>query len=95
MAVTKSPPTTGTGRRRVDSGVSPKLVEAGLGLLAVFSTLGAALMSHADVRFLDRVVAEIDGALVSASDVAIARALGLFELNPAASPDGAALRPAR
>jgi hypothetical protein len=39
-------------------------------------------MSHADVRFVDRVVAEIDGAPVTASDVAIARALGLFELNP-------------
>jgi hypothetical protein len=45
--------------------------------------LGAAVMSHADARFLDRVVAEIDGAPVTASDVAIARALGLFELNAA------------
>jgi hypothetical protein len=58
------------------------LVGVALGLLAVFDTPGAALMSHADGRFLDRVVAEIDGALVTASDVAIARALGLFELNP-------------
>ena len=40
-------------------------------------------MSHADVRFLDRVVAEIDATLVPASDVAIARALGLFDLTPA------------
>jgi hypothetical protein len=40
-------------------------------------------MSHADIRFVDRVVAEIDGAPVAASDIAIARALGLFELNPA------------
>ena len=56
---------------------------AALGLLAVFGALGAALTSHADVRFLDGVVAEIDGALVAASDVAIARALGLFELHPA------------
>jgi hypothetical protein len=53
-----------------------------LGLLAVLGTLGAAGLSHADVRFLDRVVAEVDGALVTASDVAIARALGLFELYP-------------
>ena len=62
---------------------SPKLVRAALRLLAVFCTLGVALTSHADVRFLDEVVAEIDGALVAASDVAIARALGLFELHPA------------
>ena len=40
-------------------------------------------MSHADVRFLDRVVAEIDATPVPASDVAIARALGLFDLTPA------------
>jgi hypothetical protein len=51
--------------------------------LLVFCTLGATVMSHADVRFLDRVVAEIDGAPVTASDVAIARALGLFELSAA------------
>ena len=40
-------------------------------------------MSHADVRFLDQVVAEIDSTPVPASDVAIARALGLFDLTPA------------
>jgi hypothetical protein len=83
MAAAKSLPATGAGGRRANSGATPKLVGAALSLLAVFCTLGAALMSHADVRFLDRVVAEIDGALVTASDVAIARALGLFELNPA------------
>jgi hypothetical protein len=62
---------------------SPRLVGAALGLLAALCAAGAASMSHADVRFVDRVVAEIDGALVTASEVAIARALGLFELNPA------------
>jgi hypothetical protein len=82
MAAAKSLPATGARGRRADPGSSPKLARAALGLLAVFGTLGAALMSHADVRFVDRVVAEIDGALVTASDVAIARALGLFELNP-------------
>ena len=46
---------------RADSGASPKLVGAALGLFAVFGALGAALMSHADVRFVDRVVAAIDG----------------------------------
>jgi hypothetical protein len=83
MAAAKSLPATGAGERRADSGASPKLVGAALSLLAIFCTLGAALMSHADVRFLDRVMVEIDGALVTASDVAIARALGLFELHPA------------
>jgi hypothetical protein len=77
-----SPPVIPTGRRRPDS-ASSKLFGAALGLLAVFGTLGAALTSHADVRFLDRALAEIDGALVTVSDVAIARALGLFELSPA------------
>jgi hypothetical protein len=83
MAAAKSLPATGTWERRADSGASPKLVGAALGLLAVLGVLGAAAMSHADIRFVDRVVAEIDGAPVTASDVAIARALGLFELNPA------------
>ena len=81
-AAVKSLPASGEAGRRADSGAFPKLVGAALGLLAVFGTLGAAVLSHADVRFLDRVVAEVDGALVTASDVAIARALGLFELNP-------------
>ena len=81
-AAVKSLPAPGEAGRRADSGAFPKLVGAALGLVAVFGTLGAAVLSHADVRFLDRVVAEVDGALVTASDVAIARALGLFELNP-------------
>jgi hypothetical protein len=83
MAAAKSPALAGTGERRADSGALPKLVGAALGLLAVLGVLGPAVMSHADVRFLDRVLAEIDGAPVTASDVAIARALGLFELHPA------------
>jgi hypothetical protein len=83
VAAARSLPPPRAGGRRADSGASPTLTEAALGLLAVLCTLGAAVMSHADVRFLDRVVAEIDGALVTASDVALARALGLFELNPA------------
>ena len=82
MAAPNSPRAISAGRRRADS-ASSKLVGAALGLLAVFGVLGATLTSHADVRFLDRALAEIDGALVAASDVAIARALGLFELHPA------------
>jgi hypothetical protein len=81
-AAVKSHPAAGEAGRRADSGALPKLVGAALGLLALFGTLGVAVLSQADVRFLDRVVAEVDGALVTASDVAIARALGLFELNP-------------
>jgi hypothetical protein len=76
-------PATPTGDAERSQDASPKLVRAALRLLAVFCTLGVALTSHADGRFLDEVVAEIDGALVAASDVAIARALGLFELHPA------------
>ena len=83
MAAAKCLPATGAGGCRAGSGASRKLAGAALGLLAVFGPLGAAAMSHADVRFFDRAVAEIDGALVTASDVAIARALGLFDLNPA------------
>ena len=69
--------------RRADPGASRKLAGATLAFLAVFGTLGASPMSHADVRFLDRVVAEIDATPVPASDVALARALGLFDLTPA------------
>jgi hypothetical protein len=76
-------PATPTGGAERTPEASPKLVRAVLRLLAVFCTLGAVVMGHADVRFLDRVVAEIDGTPVTASDVAIARALGLFELHPA------------
>lgn len=82
-AAAHSPSATSVRACRADSGALPKLVGAALGLFAVFGALGAALTSHADVRFLDRVVAAIDGAPVTASDVAIARALGLFDLKPA------------
>ena len=82
MAASNGPAATLTARRRADSG-SSKLVGAALGLLAVCGMLGATLTSHAEVRFLDGVVAEIDGVPVTATDVAIERALGLFGLSPA------------
>ena len=82
-AAARSPSATPTRACRAAPGASPKLVGAVRGLLGVIVVLGAAVMSHADVRCVDRVVAEIDGAPVTASDVAIARALGLFELDPA------------
>ena len=82
MAVNGPVATPGPGRRE-DSGASRRLAGATLAFLAVFGTLAVSPKSHADVRFLDRVVAEIDAIPVPASDVAIARALGLFELTPA------------
>lgn len=78
MQVNRPAATLGWGRF-ADSGAS----RATLAFLAIFGTLAASWMSHADIRFVDRIVAEIDGVPVAASDVAIARALGLFELNPA------------
>ena len=36
--------------------------------------------------WLDGVVAEVDGAVITASDVALARALSLFDLQPSAEP---------
>ena len=54
--------------------------------LAVLWILGAAGPGRAEVRFVDAVVAEVDGTVVTASDVALARALGLFALGPAAGP---------
>jgi hypothetical protein len=40
----------------------------------------------AEARVVDAVVAEIGGAIVAAGDVALARALGLFDLAPARGP---------
>jgi hypothetical protein len=82
MAVNRPAATLREGRG-ADSGASRKFARATLAFLAAFGALGTSPMSHADVRFLDRVVAEIDSTPVPASDVAIARALGLFDLTPA------------
>ena len=54
--------------------------------LIVLGLLAAAATGRTEVRFVDSVVAEVDGAVVAASDVALARALGLFGLTPAAGP---------
>jgi hypothetical protein len=58
--------------------------------LVVLGVLAAVATGRTEVRFVDSVVAEVDGALVAASDVALARALGLFGLAPAAGPLSAA-----
>jgi hypothetical protein len=54
-------------------------------LVALSATAG-----HAEIRFVDSLVAEVAGAVVAASDVALARALGLFGLTPAAGALSAA-----
>jgi hypothetical protein len=58
--------------------------------LIVLGFLSAVSTGRTEVRFVDAVVAEVDGAVVAASDVALARALGLFGLAPAAGPLSAA-----
>jgi hypothetical protein len=58
--------------------------------LVFLGVVAAGATGRTEVRFVDSVVAEIDGAVVAASDVALARALGLFGLLPAASPLSAA-----
>jgi hypothetical protein len=59
-------------------------------VLAVLSALAVAGAGQAESRFVDGVVAEVDGAAVTASDVALVRALGLFGLVPATGPVSAA-----
>jgi hypothetical protein len=59
------------------------LTRALLGLLVAFA-IGAAIPADAAATFLDAVLAEVDGAIVTASDAAIGKALGLFGLE--ASP---------
>jgi hypothetical protein len=50
----------------------------------------AALLAAAPASFLDAVVGELNGKTITASDIALARALGLFGLSPSASPIDAA-----
>jgi hypothetical protein len=53
-----------------------------LAVAAIWSALAWAGAARAEERFLDRLVAEADGAIVTASDIALGRALGLFGLTP-------------
>jgi len=57
-------------------------VSAGLALVLVAAT--SAPPAVAEVRFVDAVLAEVGGTLVTASDLALARALGLSGLLPSA-----------
>jgi hypothetical protein len=59
-------------------------------LVLLLCGLALAAPARAEVRFVDAVVAEVGGAVVTASDVALARALGLLGLAPAAGPLSAA-----
>jgi hypothetical protein len=52
--------------------------------LVVLGVLATVATGRTEVRFVDSVVAEVEGTVVTASDVALARALGLFGLTPAA-----------
>src|SRR5262245_37459440 len=54
--------------------------------MIVLGFLVAASSGRTEVRFVDSVVAEVEGSVVAASDIAVARALGLFGLAPAAGP---------
>jgi hypothetical protein len=53
-----------------------------LAVAAISSALAGAGSAGAEVRLLDRLVAEADGAIVTVSDIALGRALGLFGLTP-------------
>jgi hypothetical protein len=58
--------------------------------LVFVGVLAAVATGRTEVRFVDSVVAEVEGSVVAASDVALARALGLFGLAPAAGSLSAA-----
>lgn len=53
---------------------------------AILSVLIWTGPARAETRFLDGLVAEADGVVVTASDVALGRALGLFGLTPTSGP---------
>lgn len=55
------------------------MIRALAGLLVAVA-IGAAIPADAAATFLDAVLAEVDGAIVTASDAAIGKALGLFGL---------------
>lgn len=56
---------------------------------ALAAAKGAGALAAGPGGFVDAVLAEADRRLVTASDVAVARALGLFGLQPSAAPIGA------
>jgi hypothetical protein len=57
-----------------------------LAAAAILSALAWTGSAHAEEPFLDGLVAEVDGMVVTASDVALGRALGLFGLTPTGGP---------
>ena len=61
-----------------------------MAVAAILSVLAGSGSGHAEGVFLDGVVAQVDGAVVTASDVALGRALGLFGLTPSTGPVAAA-----
>ena len=55
-------------------------------IATIFGVLAGTGSVRAEESFLDGVVAQVDGVVVTASDVALGRALGLFGLTPATGP---------
>jgi hypothetical protein len=53
---------------------------------AILSVLAWTGSARAEALFLDGLVAEVDGVVVTASDVALGRALGLFGFTPTSGP---------
>jgi hypothetical protein len=58
--------------------------------IGVALLLSILVLSAPRAAFVDAVLAEVDTAIVTASDVALARALGTFDLGPSAAPITAA-----
>ena len=57
---------------------------------AILNVLAWTGSARAEGRFLDGLVAQVDGVVITASDVALGRALGLFGLTPSSGPLSAA-----
>jgi len=54
--------------------------------LVVMAIVGAAPAGYASTAFVDAILADVNGAIVTASDAAIARGLGLFGTPPSDAP---------
>lgn len=62
------------------------LLAWGLPGLVAAAIVGATSAGHASTALLDAVLADVNGAVISASDAGIARALGLFGITPSDEP---------
>lgn len=64
----------------------PGVLTRVIGGLAIAAVVGVAPAGYASTAFVDAVLADVNGAIVTASDAAIVRALGLFDTPPADAP---------